>query len=518
MRRSTPIYVPGEIETIPRVSAPATSLTLQFLKSRWISVVVLSALILVPCYWHRRIEAGDLGSHTYNAWLAQLIAHGHAPGLYLAHQWNNVLVDLGLTWLGGWLGFVAAERIVVSLCVLCFFWGAFAFIAASTRRAPWILVPLIAMVAYGFSFYAGFMNYYLSIGLAFWAAAIIWRGTRAEWVLGGVLAVLTFMAHPMGFAMLVGLVSYILLAENVRGIYRWVLPVSALLAICGVHFYLLKFHTIPGLGFHGLLRTGVDQFLLFGPTYKLIAVFVFLLSIVCVVDALMGGTKLFSERERAWTPLTLWALLVVTATMLPAAIWLPPFSLPASSITDRLTSVTAVLGLCVLGAIRPRAWIIGGFAACAVVFFGLQFRDTGALNRMEQEADALVDRLPPGYRVSYTLTLDDDSRINFRHMIDRACIERCFAYSNYEPGSGQFRVRTVRQGSPLVSDSGLALELGQYVVRPADLPMAEIYQPDDTDLTKLSIRILTAGEKNGRLGHRPPASEIESRLHPFRQP
>jgi hypothetical protein len=42
--------------------------------------------------------------------------------------------------------------------------------------------------------------------------------------------------------------------------------------------------------------------------------------------------------------------------------------------------------------------------------------------------------------------------------------------------------------------------------------MAQIYQPDETHLIKLAIRELTAGEKNGRLGHYPPASEIEKRL------
>jgi hypothetical protein len=56
------------------------------------------------------------------------------------------------------------------------------------------------------------------------------------------------------------------------------------------------------------------------------------------------------------------------------------------------------------------------------------------------------------------------------------------------------------------------MELGEYVVRSADLPMAQIYQPDEADLTKLAIRNLTPGEKNGRLGHHPAPSEIVDRL------
>ncbi len=46
--------------------------------------------------------------------------------------------------------------------------------------------------------------------------------------------------------------------------------------------------------------------------------------------------------------------------------------------------------------------------------------------------------------------------------------------------------------------------------------MAQIYQSDENDLTKLAIRNLTAGEKNGRVGHHYPASEIAERLYSSR--
>ncbi len=64
--------------------------TLAFLRrKRWL-ILAVSAAVLIPCFWHRRIEAGDLGSHVYNAWLAQLIEKGQAPGLYIAKRWNNI--------------------------------------------------------------------------------------------------------------------------------------------------------------------------------------------------------------------------------------------------------------------------------------------------------------------------------------------------------------------------------------------------------------------------------------------
>ena len=97
--------------------------------------------MIVPCLWHRRIEAGDLASHVYNAWLAQLIEKGQAPGLYIVHQWNNVLFDWTLLHAANIVGFAAAEKIVVSLCVLIFFWGVFSLIAAASGWPPWFLTP-----------------------------------------------------------------------------------------------------------------------------------------------------------------------------------------------------------------------------------------------------------------------------------------------------------------------------------------------------------------------------------------
>jgi len=491
---------------------PLTIQAFRFIRSRWVSIVVLSALVLLPCYWHRRIEAGDLGSHTYNSWLALLVARGQAPGLYLVRQWNNVVVDLALCWLGSHLGFIAAERIVVSACVLCFFWGAFAFIAAATRRLPWFLVPAIAMFTYGYTFYAGFMNYYLSLGLAFWAAALFWRGTRIDWIVGFFVLILTLVAHPMGFGLLLATLAYILLAEKARGGYRWLVDALALLALCAVHFYLLRLKTEGWLGIRALWRNGADQLVLFGARYLHFAEAVGVFGGLCFVVAAAQDWKDSPPIRSFRTPLTLWVLLVLSALLLPGAIWLPQYIAPLSSISSRVTSFTAIVGLCVLGSLRPRRWILAGLTICAAFFFVFQYQDTGRLTTMERQTEKLVAGLPFGYRVSYTLYFGENNRINFRHLVERACIGKCFVYSNYEPATGQFRIRLSPTGSRLASsDPGQTadMELGEYVVRTADLPMAHVYQPDEADLTKLSIRELAAGEKNGRVGYRPPRSETE---------
>src|ERR1700761_1670314 len=127
----------------------ATLLAAGWLWRRWWAFLLCSAVLLVPCFWHRHIQACDLGSHLYNAWLSQAVASGSLPGLHLETKYTNVLVDLLLSNLFPHLGAQGTERVVTSLCVLIFFWGSFAFVSAASARPAWQVAPLLAMVRYG---------------------------------------------------------------------------------------------------------------------------------------------------------------------------------------------------------------------------------------------------------------------------------------------------------------------------------------------------------------------------------
>jgi hypothetical protein len=85
----------------------------RFLGQHALAVVLISALLVIPCFWHTHIQAGDLGSHVYNAWLAQLIEHHQVTGLVIVRQWSNVLFDLLLLGVGNLIGLVGAEKVVV---------------------------------------------------------------------------------------------------------------------------------------------------------------------------------------------------------------------------------------------------------------------------------------------------------------------------------------------------------------------------------------------------------------------
>ena len=469
---------------------------------------MLSVVLLIPCFWHSHIEASDLASHTYNAWLASLIRQGQAPGLYFGRrQWTNLAVDVALDELGGIVGLAAAEKIVVSACVLIVFWGAFAFIRAYTGRAPWVLAPAIAMIAYGWTFYMGFFNYYLSVGLAFLAISLIWRGGRTKAFVGVALSVVAVFAHPMGLIWIIVATVYLKLADRLRGASRWALPVLTLLLLVALHFYVLRLRTEYWDTSYFYALNGGNQLALFGKGYWAVGIAVFAFGVIAFVVGVMRQWSNTSERWRFRSALELWILLLLCAALIPETLWVPMYSAPIGMIIARLTTITAVMGICVLASVPPRRWHLASLAVCAIAFFALMYRDTNVLNSMERSAEKMVRTLPKGRRVIATIWSPPDSSIFFtNHLVDRACIEWCFAYSNYEPSTGQFRIRA-RPGSAIAiadTDASGKMETGDYVVQASDLPVTQIYQCDGQDLTKLCMRDLQAGELNGRLGYRPP--------------
>src|ERR1035438_8231237 len=84
---------------------------------RW-TYVLISLLLLLPCYWQPRIQGGDLSSHMYNAWLPRWIETGGSEGLLMVHQTTNVLFDLLLAGLFRVCNPEFAQRIAVSIAVL----------------------------------------------------------------------------------------------------------------------------------------------------------------------------------------------------------------------------------------------------------------------------------------------------------------------------------------------------------------------------------------------------------------
>jgi len=136
-------------DTQSQANRGALSAALSFTGSHPLQVILVSIVLLAPCHWHQHLEACDLASHTYNAWLASLVRQGQAPGLWLQRRWSNVLFDYALSGLSQLVGLRIAERLAVSAAVLVFFWGNFALVAAAAQRVPWSVARCIAMITHG---------------------------------------------------------------------------------------------------------------------------------------------------------------------------------------------------------------------------------------------------------------------------------------------------------------------------------------------------------------------------------
>jgi len=492
----------GLLQNVTTELTNGVSRALQFIKKNIWLFLITSTLLVVPCIWHRHIEAGDLASHVYNAWLAQLIQKGQAPGLYLAPQWNNVLLDVSLLRVASVAGFSAAEKTVVSTCVLIFFWGVFALISTTTGRSPWFLAPCIAMLAYGYTFNMGFLNYYLSLGLACFGLALLWRGNRIDWVMGAFVVPLVLLAHPIGFLWLLGSITYAQIRSKLTSWWRLAPAVIAVGSFVAIHWYLahraklaLDWPEQPVYFFNG-----ADQLVLYGPRYIWLAGAAFAFGVLCFAVHVWQERKSWLSGNAFVFLLELYLVAFCATSLLPENLRPSIYAGWIGLLVSRLTTISAIFGLCIMGYLKPRNWQALGFSACAVVFFILLYEDTSVLNRMEASAEKLVSELPYGTRVVPIISAAPDSRIQFiGHSVDRACIGHCFTYSNYEASSRQFRVR-VEQGSPVVTssaDDAEDMQGGSYEVQETDLPLKVIYQCDPADGTKLCLRDLAEGETTG---------------------
>jgi hypothetical protein len=471
---------------------------------------LISIFLVVPCLWHAHIEAGDLGSHVYNAWLAELVHQGKAPGIYIVWQWDNVLFDLLLYYSAKLFGFAIAEKFAVSLCVLIFFWGVFTLLKVVSGKTPWFLMPLIAMLCYGYIFHMGFMNYYLSVGLASIGLSFAWPLRKNGLIVAAILVPFMILAHPLGFLWFLGTVVYRFLWLRLPGLWKTLPFIAALLIVVAAR-YIATHHA--GWEFEWQDTPfwhlcGADQFHLFGDRYhwftRSVALFVLIASAIGFWDD--------SFRLRFWTNrrliLELYIIFFWATAWLPENLHIDPTAGWIGFLVSRLTLITAILLFCWLATLPSRSWYILFTSTVAVIFFSLLYQDTGYLNRMEAATEQVTRQLPFGTRVLATMFGPDDFRTVFSHIADRACIGHCFLFSNYEPSTRQFRVR-VQQGSPVVSasvDDSEDMQSGVYDVQDEDLPLKQIYQCDAKDLTKICIRDLAEDEKNGRLGYNPDSN------------
>jgi hypothetical protein len=453
----------------------------------------VSLLLVIPCFWQPRVEAGDLSSHIYNAWLVQLIESGRAPGLAVVHQTSNVLFDWLLGGLFRILGAEAAQRISVSLVVLVFVWGAFAYVRAVTGRVCWYLMPSIAMLAYGWVFHMGFFNFYLSLGLCFWALALAWdlRPRRVA-VAVAVLAV-AYVAHGLPVAWTVCLLMFLWLARRFGPRWRTYIVVGSLVATVLLRVA-IEATLVSRWSFEQIvLTTGADQVWVFDGKYYGVLIALLLAWGLLFLNLMRESG---SRQVASSVTFQLCALSAAGVFILPTTILIPGFHHSLAFIAERMSLGVGICVCGLLGTAHPRAWERYALVAVAAVFFVFLYRDERALNSLEDRMQGAVAELSTGQRVISSV-IDPNLRVNaLEHMIDRACIGHCFSYANYEPSTWQFRVRAL-EPNPVVTasyvDSWL-MQAGGYVVKESDVPLYQVYVDRSG---RVQIRSLPVGKPCG---------------------
>jgi len=461
--------------------------------SRLCFILGLSAILVLPCLWQSRVQGGDLLSHTYNAWLAEEIKGGNLEGLTTEPMRTNVLFDTGLSFLIKTVGYGLAERIAAAAAVLIFAWGWLLLMRAASGVFPWHLLPLVAIFSYGYVFHAGFFNFYLSLGLSLWALSLLWKARRSNFLMALPILALSFVAHPLPFIWALGAVGYSRLAGALppqRQLTLLAAGVAAVALFGAALGQVLPSQWVPRqVG--GV--TGADQAWVYGRKYAFIAAGLVLL---IASLALRKRRRSGSLMEFADLPFQIYLLTACAVAFVPTIVFLPGYNQALVYIAERMSLPAIVMLLCSLSGARPGKMEKAAAVVLAAVFFTFLYRDTKTLNAVESRIQSALGAAPARSRIVSTLC-ETESRFDpLLHLLDRACVGKCYSYANYEPATGQFRVRAQGKNDVVLErmESIWAVQRGEYVVREADLPLYRIFFCE-RDSLEICLEPAAAGER-----------------------
>jgi hypothetical protein len=426
--------------------------------------------LLIPCFWQSRIQADDLSSHIYNAWLTLQVQHDAISGLHVTRQFTNIALDRLFVWLLPIAGVSLTQHIVVPIFVLIFCWGTFAFIRTGAGKPPWSMMICISLLAYGFVFHLGLLNFYFSTGVCFSFLGLSWNAGIKKTVQASPLLLVAWLGNPLPVLWTLGAIAYRKLAAHMapRFLCAGCLLATLILRIVVAHIY-------PSAWSPNQISmvTGADQVFLYGKRYVVVMVALLLVwAMMLRAVALLNGWQNIAAEIAA----QLWFLTAFAITVLPRSVLFNPHGAPVTFLPERMSLFCGVL-VCALAAkanITPSGKTI--LVVATVLFFVFCYQDEHRLNRLESQVSVSVQQLFFPERVVF-VPEDKSSRLALpMHIIDRTCIGHCLSYGNYEPASGHFRLR-LNSDNPGVLSSYWdlqRLQQGEYIVQPRDLPIYQV--------------------------------------------
>ncbi|WP_184081572.1 hypothetical protein [Sphingobium subterraneum] len=179
-------------------------------KADWLqsgrSAIVLAALATVPLWPMAEPVLVDLPAHVSRYHTQQEIHTSSYLSHYFVYDWQlipNLGVDILVAALGPLLGTERAAHMIVALLPGIFVLGMLLVAKEVHKKLPW--TSLFALpLAYSYPFIFGFVNYWLSIGLAFIGLFICLRFSRLERPLARSAALAAYapfvlVSHMAGF-------------------------------------------------------------------------------------------------------------------------------------------------------------------------------------------------------------------------------------------------------------------------------------------------------------------------------
>lgn len=456
-----------------------------------IDAVLISLALLIPCFWHSRIQAGDLSSHLYNAWLGTEILAGRGGGLELVSLRTNVLFDWVLLHLTQWGGSGLAEHVAVPAAVLILFWGAVAWIRSATGSSGRALMPGLAMLAYGWVFHIGLFNFYISIGLSFWVLALLWSPRPARVLVAVPVLGLAFLAHLLPVLWCCGTLGYIWTVRLLPEKWRPWAPLPAMVLVVAGRMLLGLFVKTSSAPYAVMEIWGLDQVWVFGAKYALTALLLGVWAGIQLVRVFRSqSVTLLLEN----LPVQLSAVMVVVILVAPWQLEPASVKMPLTFITERMTLPLAVLFCVVLSQLPAAVWQTWALTGVTVLQFSFLYADTGALNWWEDRVVEALSTVPPGARVVGSIHDSSTRGLLWNHGLDRPCIGRFYSFQNYEPASLAFQVVAWKPNGLVMQETRdtRAAERGKYVAKPGDLPL---YQVVGCASGRLCAQPMVAGEK-----------------------
>lgn len=454
--------------------------------------ILAGALLLLPLFWVERTQSIDLASRSYNAWLAQLIRQGELPGLTLEPLLVNAVFEHAFDLLLGWLTFPMAERIAMGATLLVFGVGAALWLRQAAGRLRWELAPLLVVAAHGVVTQVGLLNFLLALGFGGAAGAALLGHGKVRWLALPTI-LLSVAAHPAGAAMIGAPSLYLLATRRLSGARQaWLFGLAVAGLVGGTVFLTMAFDTfrIP----LPLAFVGASNLVPYRPTYLLPA----FLYLAVVVWMLVAASRERGIRITFTSPQAQITFLCALACLiLPSGVRFPIFAAHLTYLDQRIALVVMLATLAWLGTLPwPRAPRLGSILV-AVLYFGILAGDHRAFSRTDRMLREAVLEAPQGSRLvlphrAHGYVLDP-----LRTALDRACIGHCFSYLNYEPASGQFRIRAAPKNPFVVADGD---RIGRFQnleleIHEGDLPLYLVVLEDG----RFRVRPAALGERIRRV-------------------